>query len=636
MRPTPRALALVFLLGAAVACSREEASPGPAGSSPEVPPSSASPNATAPTPPVEPLPTGPRPKHVLLFTVDTLRADHLGAYGHPGGDTPHLDRLAREGVLFEQAQAPRGLTWSSLTSLLTGRYPISHGVRRNHLELPQDIPLLTHVLEAGGYRSAAFLSNFGKGISDRTGHGFEQIFRADNPRRDPQAVWDERGLVKALEWIREHAAGPTFTWLHFMEPHNAYELPAGIANAAAPDPEGWMRDRATLRELEEHLGPEELANLLSFPATELSRGATYGHIAPREGNALPFDDLLDLAMMRGRALSNGDRAFIAGRYHTQVANVDRRAGRLLALLEELGLSSDTLLIFSADHGEELFEHGGYCFHAGSIHEGVLRVPLILRWPGRLPAGRRVSSAASLVDLLPTLSELLDLALPGSVDGQSLSALLAERAPEQPERTIFAEMQAEGASDGGTSRPPFDAAYAARDARWKLIRNPSGYCQRPQPLHQIPNRSYPIEFEELYDLRSDPQEAENLISTDGRARRFARTGQADAAALLVDAARARARLAAELEAWLARMQTSGVRSNPSTKVDAAAIAALGYLSGAPQRSTEQPIDPGPAFARAVGEAVAATRSAPLAAAAREALATSTERAALDAALRGAGL
>jgi arylsulfatase A-like enzyme len=635
MRLTPRSLALLLLLGVSAACTREEQSS--ADRSPSASPQPApAPGTAAPLPPVEPLPTGPRPKHVLLFTVDTLRADHLGAYGHPGGDTPHLDRLAREGVLFEQAQAPRGVTWSSLTSLLTGLYPISHGVRRNHLEVPEDIPLLTHALEPAGYRSAAFLSNFGKGIADRVGHGFEQIFRADNPRRDPQSVWDERGLVKALEWIRANASGPTFTWLHFMEPHNSYDPPADIANAVAPDPQGWMRDRATLAELEARLGPEELAALLRFPAVEVSRGATFGHIAPREGNALPFDDLLDLAMMRGRPLTPGDRAFVAGRYHTQVANVDRRAGRLLALLDELGLTRDTLLIFSADHGDELFEHGAYCFHNGSIHEGVLRVPLVMRWPGRLPEGRRVSSAASLVDLLPTLGELLDLPLPGSVEGRSLVPLLPRNAPEDLERTIFAEMQAEGMNDDGSAKPPFDAAYAARDARWKLVSNPSGYRARPQPLHLAPERSYPIELEELYDLRADPREAENLISAEGRARRFARTSESDAAALLVEAARARARLAGELDGWLQRVQSIGLRRNAAAKTDMSSLAALGYLSGAPQRSTDRPVSPGPAFARAVGEAVAEARSSALATAARAAFPAEPERAALEDALRGAGL
>lgn len=629
MWTTARCSPLLALAVLAASCTREEPTRGVGDA---IAPTA---RVEGPALAIEPLPDGPRPRHVLLFTVDTLRADHLGCYGHAGGDTPHLDRLAREGVLFEQAQAPRGVTWSSLTSLLSGLYPISHGVRRNHLALPEDVPLLTHLLQPAGYRAAAFLSNFGKGLTERAGHGFEQVFRADIPRRDPQAVWDERGLVKALEWIRAHAEEPTFTWLHFMEPHNSYDPPTDIANAVAPDPEGWLRDRATLAELEARLGPAELGAMLELRAVELSRGATYGHIAPREGNALGFDDLLDLAMMRDRALSPGDRRFVAGRYHTQVASVDRRAGRLLALLDELGLAGETLLVFSADHGDELFEHGNYCYHNGSIHEGVLRVPLVLRWPGRLPAGRRVGSAVSLVDLAPTLAELLDLALPGSVEGRSLVPLLPRHAPEQPERAVFAEMQADGSDESEAVKPPFDAAYAARDARWKLVVNPSGFHATPQPLHLVPGRSYPIAAGELYDLGADPQETENLLDPRGRASASARAG-ADAAALLVEAARARARLSAELGSWLARVQAQGLRKNAPTRTDTTTLASLGYLSGEPERPRTAVADPGPPFARAVGEAVAAARSSSLATAAREAFAEGPERAALEAALRAAGL
>ncbi len=366
----------------------------------------------------------PVARHVVLVTMDTLRADHVGAYG---GDvaTPHLDRLAAAGALVEQASAHTALTRPSHISLLTGLLPTRTGVRDNvsPAVVPR-VPLLAEVLERAGFRTAAFVSSVvlagGSGL-DRGFEVYADEFDADptDPRflSTAQKAGD-RTLAEAVGWLE---AAPKderiFLWLHLYDPHEPYEPPEPFA--------GRYPDRP---------------------------------------------------------------------YAGEVAWTDEVVGRLLAALERLGLAADSLVIATADHGEGLGEHGEL-LHGYFAYETTLRVPLLIRGPG-IPPGRRLAGPVGLVDLAPTILELVGLAPPDGAElsGRSLAAAL-RGGPEPAPRPLYAESLVPRLRFGWSD------LRVLREGPWKFIAAP------------VP---------ELYDLAADPEEADNLASR--QARRAAAMGE----------------------------------------------------------------------------------------------------------------
>ena len=353
------------------------------------------------------------PLNLLLVTLDTTRADHIGAYGYAFAKTSHLDRLAAEGVRFERAVAPAPITLPSHASLFTARYPFAHGVRNNgNFYLSDGIPTLTTVLHDRGYRTAAFVSSF---ILDRRyglARGFDEYDdRLDSGKRAIVNFQVERRgdvtALKANEWLdgyaREAAGRPFFLWLHLYDPHEPYRPPHPFRDMFA--------DR------------------------------------PYDGE-IAFDDSVVAAVM------------------------DR--------LDRLGLLASTVIAVVGDHGESLGDHGEET-HSMFVYESALRVPMILWRPGRLPAGTVVKPLVRVIDLAPTLLDLIGAApaLPGA-EGRSLIPLINGRGA--PPGSAYAE----------TYLPLFYMNWSPlrslQDERWK-------YIDAPAP--------------ELYDLDRDPQEAENL-------------------------------------------------------------------------------------------------------------------------------
>src|SRR5438552_199814 len=253
---------------------------------------------------------------ILLVTLDTTRADHLGAYGNRRAQTPRLDQLARDGVLFERAIAAAPITLPAHASLLTGLYPFAHGVRNNGtFSLRSEVPTLTQVLHERGYLTAAFISAF---VLDRRyglANGFDEYDdRLEN--RPGQGELERRGdhtARAAAEWLKR-ARGerrPLFLWIHLYDPHDPYDPPSPFREAFADRP-----------------------------------------------------------------------------YDGEIAFADQALGSILDQLERLGRPSRPIVAVVGDHGESLGVHDEET-HAMFVYESTLRVPLILSWPGHLPAGRRV-------------------------------------------------------------------------------------------------------------------------------------------------------------------------------------------------------------------------------------------------------
>jgi arylsulfatase A-like enzyme/Flp pilus assembly protein TadD len=413
------------------------------------------------------VPASPPPprRNLLLVTLDTVRADHLGSYGDRGASTPALDRLAREGVRFAEAQTAAPLTLPAHATLLSGLLPLHHGVHANGLgAFPTDRPTLATELGAAGYASAAFVGAF---VLDRRfglGRGFDS-YDDEIPHgpEGPSLEAERPGAAvvdRALAWLGKERAAPFFAWVHLYDAHFPY---------APPEP---YRSR-----------------------------------------------------------------FAAAPYEGEVASVDAQVGRLLDFLASTGRDRDTVVVVAADHGEGLGEHGERA-HGLLLYESTLRVPLLLRAPGVLPAGGVVRQPVGLVDVAPTVLDLLGAPVPGGLDGRDLAAAL--RAGKEPEpAALYAETEYP-ATFGWT------ALHALRLGNSKLVRGVES---------------------ELYDLAADPAETRDLAPL-----RVAET----------------AALERPLVAWLRSAPPAAALAPPDEETRAR-LSSLGYLA-APPASPSAPIDP----------------------------------------------
>jgi arylsulfatase len=334
----------------------------------------------------------PAPRLCLLVTVDTLRADHLGAYGSPLGLTPHLDALAAQSLVFEAAYAPVPLTLPSIATLLTGRWPEELGIRSNESALPAGVSTLAGDLRESGWRTAAVVSNFVLREASGLAAGFER-YDDELPRREAVRGWPERrardasdaalGLLDACAGLR------CFVWLHYQDPHGPYDPPPGGREAELP------RAREA----------EDAARRLPVAKDHAGVGAipAYQYLGGRR-----------------------DVAYYRAGYRGEVAYVDREVGRLLEGVRARGLDATSVVVFAADHGESLGERDVWFAHGGELTDEQVRIPLFLRIPGRAPARR--ADVATLADLRATLLRLLPGRAPaGAGPGRDLLAPGAERA-----------------------------------------------------------------------------------------------------------------------------------------------------------------------------------------------------------------
>ena len=395
----------------------------------------------------EPPRTAP---NVLLITADTLRADQLGCYG-AAAKTPHVDRLAREGTLFANAASPMPSTRPAHFSLLTSLYPRQHGVMNNGDSLAEGIVTLPQLFAAAGYRTAAFtgvkLLAPGSGVE----RGFATIESPDRGHRIAEEV-----VPQARRWLHAHSGdGAFFLWLHVFDPHMPYAPPDG---ARIPRP----------AELPAEVS--EFSRLQLRPLLE-----SHGGDLPRW--------LLEYA----QAL-----------YRGEVEYVDRQLGELLTTLDDLGLSPNTAVVFTADHGE-CFSNGYYFEHGRCLFDGAVRVPLILRYPPTVAAGVEVARQVELLDVAPTLLELAGLPMPPPFAGRSLFATQGRPAFLQP--PVYSDQATRRRSErlsylrSVDGEPLRDAEatdrLALRTESWKLILGNAGA--------------------ELYDLKNDPKEHTDMAA-----------------------------------------------------------------------------------------------------------------------------
>jgi arylsulfatase len=350
---------------------------------------------------------------VLLVTVDTLRADHVGAYGFPERTTPEIDRLAARGALFETAIAASSLTAPSHASILTSRFAREHSIGpRNDRTRLEGAPTLAERFRAAGYATAAFVSNavLARRIGLDRGFGRYDDELPEVERNRP--AFSERSAEpttrRAIAWLEAPRREPFFLWVHYQDPHGPYTPPAGLAerfagaSLAAPGP---------LPTLAGHAGPG------GIPAYQALDGVA-------------------------------EPAAYAGRYAGEVAWTDRWIGRLVEAAERASGPRGLVLLLTADHGESLGE-GGYWFqHGHATSPELARVPFVVLAPGVAPSRRRES--VGHVDVMPTLLELAGLPPPEGASGISLAPLLREDRG-LPDRLLFCDRPDELSAYRGDAR-----------------------------------------------------------------------------------------------------------------------------------------------------------------------------------------
>ncbi len=404
---------------------------------------------------------------LLLITVDTLRADHLGCYGYPRPTTPEIDRWASTGVLFERAIASSSTTAPSHASLLTGLYPLQHGIRKNGVgPLRGTIPTAAELLAEAGYRTAAFTSIRGPFVAAGLDRGFETF---DAP---PSGEFDAVETTgRAAAWVEARRASgppvpePIFLWVHLFDPHSPYEQhPAGARLRAEPP-------------------------RLDFLIRE--RGIS---LAPFGGSEEALLRLVDA-------------------YDHEIAHVDRALGGFLESWQRHPSGREAITILTADHGEGLGSHG-YLLHGKHIYNEQVRVPLIVhssagRWPGR-----RIGETVRHVDLFATLLELAGTRTVAG-PGHSLLSLLETGSDEGDPRWAFSERREFAAAPAVTGSPDPDRGDHGDDPLDRLIRaavaenfeSGDTFSLQGDRFKYVLRTEHPDEF---YDLLEDPIEARNRI------------------------------------------------------------------------------------------------------------------------------
>lgn len=412
-------------------------------------------------PALRPAWLGGGPRNLLVVTLDTLRADHVGSYGYAAARTPRFDALAARGLRFARAATVVPLTLPAHSSLFTASFPARHAVRDNGgYYLGAEQATLAELLQARGFRTGGFVSAFVLDSRWGVDQGFDRYFDDfDLEKFEQQAGMDaiqrpgHETVDEALRWLAEDRERPFFLWVHLYDPHTPYAAPREWAS--------------------------------QFPRT------------------------------------------LTGAYDAEIAATDFQLGRLLDALEADGRMARTTLAVLGDHGEMLGEHGELT-HGFFVYDAAVRIPLVVAAPGLAP--RVIEDQVRIVDVMPTLLELLELPRPVELQGQSLLPLA---------RGERLNLMAPSESWFPRFHYGWSELLAVQDERFKLIRAPRS---------------------ELYDLQRDPRETVNLAASDP-----------DRLALLERA----------LDELLAAAGGGGVPRAPQT-VDAETaerLEALGYVGGA---------------------------------------------------------
>ena len=408
----------------------------------------------------------PSGRSVLLITIDTLRADHMSAYGYGRPTSPRLDAFAREGTVFDRAYTFWPKTRGSFVALLTGKPPSGSGYSKTHPILLEFNVTLASALQAAGYVTSAIVDNPNVAAPLGYAKGFESY----------RETWQEKAL--ATETLRAQAITeggvaflqaarpekPFLLWLHYVNPHAPYEPPAPFDTMFAPG--------------EAERGPR-------LPVVT----GYHGGVASQW--ARPGRDRL------------GDYVSL---YDGEIAAVDQEIGRVLEALRASAVKDRTLVVITSDHGESLGEHDYYFDHGENVFEPSLHIPLIVVNPGS-PAGQRSKALASTLDLLPTVLDAAKVSWPPDLGGLSLLGVVEGKATLRRDR-LFAQ------NDRNLT--------ATFGHRFKIVATPEGEGARLAlyDREKDPGETQDVAKREAEEFRANRRELE--LFTERSDREWART------------------------------------------------------------------------------------------------------------------
>jgi len=431
--------------------------------------------------------------NILLITADQLRWDCVGCYGNHAIQTPHIDRLAKNGIAFDQAYVPATLCVPSRQSILTGQYPSSHGALSNRSALPEGTPTFVSLLRDSGYLTAAFgkmhfhptYANYGfqkLHLAEQDGEGrqhddyhhrylnalgledtwdeWDQVYtRRQNA---PEEYWETYGARhselplehyhttwitdRTLDYLTQHNGenAPFFAWTSYIKPHHPFD---------PPKPYDTMYDPASMNIPHPKTGWQEKPLL--------------------NANGDPRQAYFDARNITETQMKN-----VVSHYYGLISHIDDEIGRIVAQLKATDQYDNTLIIFASDHGDYLGQYGLFLKHPNIPYDALARVPLILSGKSISAPGRRSQSLVSLVDLFPTLLQLGKVTHNVRHQGCDWDSILHNKEADFPtDRAILIETET--------------ATRGVRYGRYKYLYNPDQH------------------IEELYDVEADPNEETNL-------------------------------------------------------------------------------------------------------------------------------
>ncbi len=445
--------------------------------------------------------------NVLLVVSDQLHHRALGCAGNEIIQTPNIDRLAREGVRFENALCPTPFCSPTRASLMTGMFPHHHGIIRNlritNPGLDPELPTTEQSLMDTGFISRQF-GKWHLGVKTNV------AAYAEDPERNYREHFRSiaQGMPPPVDGPRNRVGRPVFSIDAVKEANARYgdREPANswIGRTDVPvehTEEAWIADRA-IQALAELAGTPFFMTV-SFPAPHgpWVINEPYYSLYERQRIPLPANrhSVLDVehrtaAWRFGQLLGEEGMREYLGVYYGMVSMMDDNLGRILDELERLGEAKNTLVVFTSDHGDMQGGHGMYGKTSYSMYEETTRVPLLLRYPGRIPAGKTIETHAGTCDISPTILDYLGLSVPDRLEGRSLRNFIDGK--EDLGRPMFAERDRSHWNSAG----PANYQRLIRTHEWKYSYHSRGDSQ-------------------LYDLANDPGETRNLI--DERSARSAR-------------------------------------------------------------------------------------------------------------------
>jgi len=384
--------------------------------------------------------------NVIIISIDALRSDHISGYGYSRQTTPNIDAFLKKSTIFTEAVTTYPKTAASMASMLTGLYPYHHGVRKNAGDkLSKSTNTLPQLLKDYGYTTAAFVSNvvlraklcgYNKGFDL-----YDDTLTSKELNRDFFERKSDDMFAATSSWLKKNKDKKFFLWTHFIDPHGPYTPPAPYDTL--------------------------------FKSTDKK---------PVDMNLIPAYQRLG---------NNNDANSYIDLYDGEIAYMDYNVGQLLKTIDDLGLKNKTIIIFTADHGESLGEHNDYFEHGRRVYESCVRIPLAVNFPGIIPEGRKVNSHVQIIDIFPTILDMLNIRKADEIDGKSLLPVIRENKPVREYAFLESFNQ---------YKPP---TVPKNIAFYKAIRTPDW------KFTVSIDKSGKIVNEELFNLKNDPAETKNI-------------------------------------------------------------------------------------------------------------------------------